>query len=170
MRKQELMLETKRFRVVRLTTTIAEGQQHSREVIQHPGAAIMIPLLDDGRVCLIKNYRVAVDETLVELPAGTIDPGEPPLDTAIRELAEETGYRAKKMEQVGEFYMSPGILDERMFVFVATGLSEGETSLDVGEIVEPYLVAWDDAMQMTIDGSIRDAKTIAALAMYDRLR
>ncbi len=127
----------------------------------------MLPLLDDGRVVLIRNCRVAVDETLVELPAGTLDPGEEPLETARRELAEETGYRAGAMELLAVFYSSPGILDERMHLFLATGLARGEPDLQGGEQIEPLIVPWREAMEMVRSGAIRDAKTLAGLLYYD---
>ena len=90
----EVLLQAGRFRVVRMSRRLTDGTLHSREVVQHPGAVVILPLLADGRVCLIRNYRMTVGETLLELPAGTLDAGEDPAETARRELTEETGYRA----------------------------------------------------------------------------
>jgi ADP-ribose diphosphatase len=166
----ELLLETRRFRVVRHSRRLPDGTIHVRETVVHPGAVVLIPLIDPGHVCLIRNYRVAVGEELIELPAGTIDPHEDPLQTARRELVEETGYRARSFEKLHEFWVSPGILNERMHLFLATDLEAGPSAPEVGEQIQTLVVAWDEALAMADDGRIRDAKTIAGLLLYDRLR
>src|SRR5262245_31545166 len=122
----EVLLTTSKFRVVRETVTSPGGKTKAREIIRHPGACVIVPLLDDWRVCLIRNWRIAVGQTLIELPAGTLEPPEPPELTAERELIEETGYRAKKIELLHAFFLSPGILDEKMHLYLATGLTEGD--------------------------------------------
>jgi ADP-ribose pyrophosphatase len=159
-----------RFRVVRHRETGADGREHVKETVQHPGAVAILPLLDDGRVCLIRNWRVAVRKTLIELPAGTLEHGEDPAVTAARELIEETGYRASRVEALRSFTMSPGILNERMHLYLATGLTPGETALEAGEQIEPLLVAWSEAMRMAYDGEIEDAKTLVGLMHYDYIR
>lgn len=164
----ELLLTVKRFRVVRHRQKLPDGTTHERETVQHPGAVVILPILDDGRVCLLRNYRVAVNETLVELPAGTLEPNEPPLFTAKRELAEETGYQAEDWEPMAEFLMSPGILNERMHLFLARRLQPGPQQLEAGEQIEILLVSLDDALAMVDDGRINDAKTMVALLLYDR--
>lgn len=166
----ELLLKTRRFEVVRLRYQTADGAIHSREVARHPGAVTILPRLDDGRICLIRNYRVAVDQTLIELPAGTLEPGEDPAATAARELEEETGYHAGEVRRLCEFYMSPGVLSERMVLFLATGLAPGPTRLEGGEQIEPFIVAWDEAMALVRRGEIRDSKTLVGLLWYDRFR
>ena len=166
----EEVLVTRRFRVVRHAQLGPDGKLHVRETVQHPGAVTILPVLDDGRVCLIRNYRVAVDQTLVELPAGTLEPGEDPAVTAKRELTEETGYRAASIEKLGEFYMSPGILNERMHLYVARGLQPGPAALEPGEQIETFVVPWADAMRMALDGTIQDAKTLVGLLSFDRIR
>jgi ADP-ribose pyrophosphatase len=113
---------------------------------------------------------VAVGKTLVELPAGTLEPGEDPAVTAARELIEETGYRAAHLEKLREFYMSPGILNERMHLYLATGLAPGETALEPGEEIETLVVAWDEAVRMAVDGTIEDAKSLVGLLHYDAVR
>jgi ADP-ribose pyrophosphatase len=166
----ETLLTTSKFRVVRETISSESGRAKTREIIRHPGACVIVPLLDDGRVCLIKNWRIAVGETLVELPAGTLEPSEPPAKTAERELIEETGYRAQHIEFLHAFYLSPGILDEKMHLYLATGLTAGETAREEGEEIENWLVPFADAIEMVIRGEIRDAKTIVGLLWVDRLR
>jgi ADP-ribose pyrophosphatase len=167
----EVLLVTQRFKVVRHTQTDTDGRVHIRETVQHPGAVTVLPILTDGQICLIRNHRVAVNRTLIELPAGTLEVGEDPRHTAERELIEETGYRAKKMERLTEFFMSPGILNERMHLFVATGLEPGPTAREAGEEIENLIVPWQEAIQMALDGTIQDAKTLVGLLFYDhRLR
>lgn len=168
MNDEEVLLKTGRFSVVRREYVTADGQTHVRESVQHPGAVVVLPLLADGRVCLIRNYRSAVGQTLIELPAGTLEPNEDPRDTAARELEEETGFRAETIEPLCQFFMSPGILNERMHLFSATGLSPGPTRLEAGEQIETCLVDWSEALRMAEDGRIQDAKTLVGLFWYDR--
>ncbi|REK17219.1 MAG: NUDIX hydrolase [Planctomycetota bacterium] len=166
----ELLLTARRFRVVRHREIGNDGREHVKETVQHPGAVTILPILDDGRVCLIRNWRVAVGKTLVELPAGTLEPDEDPAANAARELIEETGFRAASIEPLREFTMSPGILNERMHLYLATGLTPGETALEAGERIEPLVVSWEEAMGMVDDGTIEDAKTLVGLMYYDRVR
>ena len=125
MNNPEILFQGQRFRVERAVQTMPDGSRHVREVVRHPGAVVILPLLDDGRVCFVRNYRVAVGQTLIELPAGTLEPDEDPAETALRELAEETGYRAGRMEHLITFCMSPGILDEQMHLYLADGIAAG---------------------------------------------
>ena len=124
----ELLLQARRFRVVRMSRKLADGKTHTQKWCC-TRAVVILPMVDADHVCLIRNYRMAVGETLLELPAGTLEPNEDPAVTAHRELIEETGYRAEKIEKLCEFYMSPGILNERMHLFLATGLKAGKTAL-----------------------------------------
>jgi ADP-ribose pyrophosphatase len=166
----DVLLTTSRFRVVRRTRSDLAGKVHAREIIEHPGAVAIVPLLPDDRVCLIRNFRTAVGQTLIELPAGTLTDGEDPLQAAHRELAEETGYQADSMAQLHGFWMSPGILQERMHLYLATGLRAGKTALEEGEEIQPLIVPWQEALAMTRDGRIQDAKTLVGLLFYDLLR
>jgi ADP-ribose pyrophosphatase len=169
-KEPELVFEGKKFKVVREKIVTPAGNQKVREIVRHPGACVIVPLLDDGRVCLIRNYRIAVRQTLIELPAGTLEPPEPPLTTAERELIEETGYRARKMEFLHAIYPSPGILDEKMHLYLATGLTAGPTAREEGEEIENLEVPWDEALDMIGRGEIQDAKTIVGLLWVDRLQ
>lgn len=168
MDEPEILLETRRFRVVRRTQRLADGRLNARECIEHPGAVAIVPMLADGRICLIRNFRLAVGRWLLEIPAGTLEPGEDPLVTAHRELAEETGYTARLIEPLCQMLFSPGILHERMHLFVATGLEPGPTRLEVGEQIETQIMPLADVMAMIERGEIEDAKTVAALLLYDR--
>lgn len=144
------------------------GRRHQREVVVHPGAVVVLPFLSDGSVLLIKNYRYAVGETLLELPAGTLDRGEEPINCAGRELIEETGYTAGRMKSMASFFSSPGILSERMHAFAAYDLRPGEQQLEDGEEIELRPTAWVDVIDMIQSGAIRDGKTIATVLLYDR--
>ena len=167
---EERLLTASRFHVQKVSYLARDGQKRVREVVRHPGAVTIIPLVDEQHVCLIRNYRVAVAQTLIELPAGTLEPDEDPLRTAERELVEETGYRAGEMLPLHEFYLSPGILDERMHLFLATGLTAGATAREPGEEIENLVVAWGDALRMIDSHEIQDAKTIVGLLYYERYR
>lgn len=162
----EILFQGQRFRVEKVVQTTNDGARHAREIVRHPGAVVILPLLDDGRVCFVRNYRVAVEQTLVELPAGTLEPDEAPADTALRELAEETGYRAGRLEHIITFCMSPGILDERMHLYVATSLRPGPMALEAGEDIQPMLCTWPETMEMIERGDIHDAKTLVGLLYY----
>lgn len=165
-----VLLSTPRFSVVEVHQRTADGGAVPRQVILHPGAVLIIPLLEGNRVCLIRNERVAVSKTLIELPAGTIDPPDAPSATAIRELQEETGFTATSWRELPGFFMSPGILRERMYVFVAQGLTAGDPAREAGENIDNLIVPWEEAIGMVERGEIEDAKTICGLLLWDRLR
>jgi ADP-ribose pyrophosphatase len=151
-------------------TELPDGQVIRRDVILHPGAVVILPVLADGRICLLRNFRFVIGQTLWEVPAGTLEPGEPPDAAAPRELAEETGYTADSWRKLGVLYPSPGVLNEAMHVYVAQGLTPGPPRPEADEQLEPVLVPWDDALRMACDGTICDLKTITALLLWDRLR
>ncbi len=146
------------------------GHRHRREVCVHPGAVIILPILEDEQVLLIRVRRYAVGQTLLELPAGTLEKGELPINCAGRELVEETGYLANRMQPLGVFYTSPGILSEQMYAFVATGLEYQGQALEEGEEIELAPTPLDDALDMIRSGVIQDGKTIATLLMYEVFR
>ncbi len=166
----ELLLETRRFRVVRRRERCVDGTSRSREVVVHPGSVVVVPMVSPDRVCLIEVVRTAVGTTLLELPAGTLDREESLAEAAHRELTEETGYRAGRIEPAGSFWMSPGILHERMHLFVAEDLVAGPQALEPGEQITTRVVEWDEAVAMCGDGRIDDAKTIAAVLLVDARR
>ncbi len=149
---------------------LADGLVEEREVVLHRGAVALVPMLDGDRVCLLRNVRYAVGKTLVEVPAGTIDLGETPEITAARELTEETGYHAARITKLAEWFVSPGVMNERMYLFRCDDLTPGPTSHQPDEHLEPLVVPWDDAVAMAYDGRIEDAKSIIAILFCERLR
>jgi ADP-ribose pyrophosphatase len=144
------------------------GKRIRREVIVHPGAVVVLPLLDADTVVLIKQRRYAIDRELLELPAGTLEKGEPPMNCAGRELLEETGYLAGRIQALGNFFSSPGILTEKMYAYVAYDLERKQQKLDDGEEIELLKVGFTEAVAMIRTGEIADAKSIATLLMDDR--
>jgi ADP-ribose pyrophosphatase len=162
------LLVTQRFWVEEVAQTLPGGGSRTRAIVRHPGAVTVIPLVDNGRVCLIRNYRISVRQTLIELPAGTLEPNEDPSTTAERELIEETGYRAQRISPLASFFLSPGVLDERMHLYVATGLEPVGAAREPGEEIENLVVPWGEAVDMVFQGAIQDAKTIVGLLYYDR--
>jgi ADP-ribose pyrophosphatase len=165
---QRILCETRRFSVVELHCTRRDGNPATCEYITHPGSVAILPLVDENRVCLIRSRRLTVGEMLIELPAGTREPGEPPHETARRELAEETGYGAAHLNELVSFYPSPGISNERMWVYVAHELTAGPQKLEPNEEIENLIVTWDQALAMIERGEICDGKTLVALLHYKR--
>jgi ADP-ribose pyrophosphatase len=148
----------------------ADGTNDERELVIHRGAVALVPMVDDQHVCLVENERFAVGKTLLEVPAGTIDPGESPEFTAERELVEETGYRAGRIRRIREWYVSPGFLTEKMYLFFCEDLVPGPTEHQPDERLRPVVVPWEEALAMAGDGRIEDAKSILALLLCDQLR
>jgi ADP-ribose pyrophosphatase len=167
---QRTLLESRRFTVIEETLAKPDGRIANLQYIRHPGSVAILPLLEEDHVCLIHSRRLTVNKTLIEIPAGTREADESPMETARRELAEETGYRAEAMEQLAEFYPSPGITNEQMWIFVARGLVAGEHAREANEEIENLVVSWATAIKMLERGDIEDAKTMIALLTYDRLR
>ncbi len=167
---RQIVHRGRKIQVAVETTVDPAGREVVRDVVLHPGAVAILPLVDAGHVCLLRNHRPIVGETLWEIPAGTLEPGEDPAHAAIRELAEETGYVAGQWRAVGAFYPSPGVLSERTHFFVASELTAGPMQLEPGEQIEPQIIAWDQALAWTKDGTIRDAKTLVALLLWKELR
>lgn len=161
-----LIYQGRKFAVMARGVVDRDGREREYDVITHPGAAVIVPVLPDGRILMIANHRVSVGETLLELPAGTIDPPEAPQTCAERELTEETGYRAAKLRPLVSFFSSPGICTERMYAFLATGLTAGATAMEPGERIEPKPMTLPAVMQAIRSGRITDAKSLVALLYY----
>lgn len=148
----------------------ADGKAIQRDIVLHPGAVAILPLVDNAHVCLLRNHRFIVDQVLWEVPAGTLEPGEPVEVAGPRELEEETGYRAATWRKLCEFYPSPGVLSERTHVFVASNLTPGPMRPEADEQLEPVTVSWEQALAWVRDGTIRDAKTLVAILLWDKVR
>jgi len=136
---------------------------HTFQVVRHPGGVGVLPLHDDGTVTLIRQLRPSVAGTLVEIPAGRLDPGEEPAACGLRELAEETGLSAARLDPLGVIFTSPGVFDEAIHLYLATGLSQGEADPEQYEEIETVRISLDEAIAMAMDGRISDSKTIIAL-------
>lgn len=162
----ETLLTARKFRVERREYVIPGVGPVSRELVVHPGAVLILPLLTPDEVVMIHNYRFSVGIELLELPAGTLEPGEDPAVCAARELEEETGCVGGRLEPLGRFYTSPGFTDEIMHVFVATGLKATAPRPEATEQIRVTILPLVNALAAADDGRIMDGKTIAALHMY----
>ena len=151
------------LKVHRDTVRLPDGSQGTREYIRHPGAVAVVPLFDDGAVLLERQFRYPHRREFIEIPAGKLEPGEPPVETAKRELLEETGYVAAHWKPLGVVHTAIAYTDEAIHLFMAKGLTEGTRKLDAGEFLETFKAPYADALAMIRDGRITDCKTVAAL-------
>lgn len=138
---------------------LPNGNKGVREVVRHPGAVCVIPITDDGEVIFVNQFRYALDRVTLEVPAGKLEKGEDPMEAALRELSEETGITAEKIEPLDALYTSPALIDEIIHMYIATGLSQGEQHLDDDEFVNAIKIPLDEAIDMVMTGKIMDAKT-----------
>ena len=155
-----------RGRVVNLdleTVTLPNGATIELEVIHHPGAAAIVPMKDENTIFMIRQYRYAAGGYLLEIPAGTLQPNEDPKDCAARELEEEIGFRAARLEPVLNFFTTPGFTDEVIHIYKATGLTPGTQNLDHDEVLEVIELPLETAIDQIREGKIRDGKTIVGL-------
>ncbi|MDA0206441.1 MAG: NUDIX hydrolase [Acidobacteria bacterium] len=163
LKTSEPVMETNIFRVTHDRAEHPSGAVLDRQIVHNRPAAVMLARDTERRVLLIRQYRLPVRKELLELPAGRCDGNETPLETAQRELTEETGYRAVRWTPLTDFYSAPGFSTERMYAFLAEELTPGTASPEPYEIIEQEWLAWDDALKAVREGDIRDAKTIATL-------
>jgi ADP-ribose pyrophosphatase len=151
------------LKVYRDAVSLPDGSQGYREYIRHPGAVAVVALFEDGRVLLERQFRYPHRRDFVEIPAGKLEPGEPHLDTAKRELLEETGYVAQEWTRLGVIHTAIAYTDEAIELFVARKLKQVGRKLDAGEFLELISVPLEEALQMIRDGRITDAKSVTAL-------
>ncbi|MCJ7810406.1 MAG: NUDIX hydrolase [Desulfobulbaceae bacterium] len=151
------------FRLDKENITLSNGVNVDLEIIRHPGASAIVPLLNEDTLLMIRQYRHAVGDFIWEIPAGTLDADEAPIQCARRELVEETGYSADSWQKLGEICPLPGYSDERIHIFIASDLTPARQHLDVDEVLEVHEVDFKKAIEMILEGEIQDAKTIAAL-------
>ena len=145
------------------TVTLPNGVTIDLEIVRHPGAAAVVPLKENGTVVLIKQFRHAAGGFIYEIPAGKLHPGEDPKNCAARELEEEIGYQAGKLDLLSSIFTAPGFTDEVIHIYKATGLTKGRQQLDRDEVLEIVEVSLQEAIEMIRVGSIRDAKTMVGL-------
>jgi len=164
-RHEEIVYRGRRIdlRIVKLRRRDGAAE---RELVVHPGSAVILPLTGAGEVVMIRNRRFAVGAELWELPAGTLEPPEPPAECAARELREETGYLARRIEPLGRFYTTPGFCSELMHAFLGTDLTHVGAALEAGEEIRVEPLGVDRVREMMLNGEIADGKTIATLALY----
>jgi ADP-ribose pyrophosphatase len=159
------LYEGRVFKLLRENVTLNNGVTVDLDVIHHPGASAMIPMSGDDNVILIKQYRHAIGDFIWEIPAGTLDPNETPLECAKRELIEETGFSANTWQKLGEITPLPGYSNERIHMFLAADLVPAEQDLDKDEMLDVHEVSLGKAVEMIHEGAIQDSKTIAGLFM-----
>jgi ADP-ribose pyrophosphatase len=147
------------------TVTLPNGVTIDLEIVRHPGAAAVVPLTDHGVVVLVKQFRHAAGGFIYEIPAGKLHPGEDPVHCAARELEEEIGYVAGRLERLTSILTAPGFTDEVIHIYKATDMTVGRQQLDRDEVLEVLEVSLDEAIKMVNAGTIRDAKTIVGLQL-----
>jgi ADP-ribose pyrophosphatase len=138
---------------------------YEREIISHPGSAVIVPVLPDKTIALVKQYRHPAGKQMLELPAGTLEKGETLEECAFREVEEETGMKAGKIEKLTEFFVSPGFLDEKMHVFLATELTKSVQNLDEDEFINVHKITFPEAFEKIRKNEFEDAKTIIGLIL-----
>jgi ADP-ribose pyrophosphatase len=158
------------FKLVRENVTLPNEVTVDLDIIRHPGASAIVPILNDESVILIKQFRHAVGEYIWEVPAGTLNPKENPLDCAKRELVEETGYSAKTWQELGVITPVPAYSDERVHIYLATDLTPSKQNLDMDEILDVHEVSFNEAVDMIHRGVIGDSKTISSLLLTQSLK
>lgn len=157
------------FNVDRLRVELPDGRVALRDVVRHPGAVAVVALTEDGRICLVRQYRTALGRVTVEIPAGKLAPGEDPLECASRELLEETGMSAEKIAFLTTIATSDGFTDELIHVYMATGLTFTRSNPDADEFINVDLVPLEELVDAVLDGRIEDAKTVVGALVCDAI-
>ena len=164
--KSEQIYNGKIVKLRKDTVILPDGRNAIREIVEHPGAVVILAEKNEHRIILVKQYRKAVDEILLELPAGTIEPSEKIIDCAKRELEEETGYIAKNWYEIFDFYSAPGFCSERLTFYYANGLNMTGRKTDYDEFIETMEVRREDIGQLIKKRKIRDAKSLIGILWW----
>lgn len=164
---EDVMWTGRIFNVNRLRVELPDGRQALRDVVRHPGAVAVVALTDDGRICLVRQYRTSLARVTVEIPAGKLDPGEDPLACARRELKEETGMEASQMAFLTTIATSDGFTDELIHIYMATGLTFAASDPDADEFINVDLVPLNELIDAVLDGRIEDCKTVTGALICD---
>ncbi len=167
--QQETVFQGKLLHVRRDKVELENGYQSVREFCMHPGGVGVLPLTDDGQVLLVEQFRYAYGAELLEIPAGKLERGEDPLVCGIRELKEETGCAAQEMIPLGCIYPTPGYVDEKLYLYLARGLTRGEASPDEGEFLNLHQIPLEELLKRVMNDEIHDAKTVVAALKTSRL-
>ena len=160
---EETIFSGRVFTVKTRQVELENGKVQSREVVLHNGGAAILPVDEDGNVYLIRQYRIAFEEEVLEMPAGKLEKGEDPFEAAKRELSEETGFTAKHYFNLGEMWPTVGYCGEKIYIYLATGLTKGETHPDEDEFVTTVKLPFEQVYEMCMDGRIKDGKTLIAV-------
>jgi ADP-ribose pyrophosphatase len=160
--RSEMLLQGRAFKVKRDYLKTPKGDETKLEIIEHGGSVVVVPIDNDGNLLLVRQYRHAAEQDLLELPAGTRDEDEPFEECAAREIREETGMEAGKLQKVGDFYLAPGYSTEFMTVFLATGLSHNPLEADFDEFLQVEKIPLKKAVELFQSGEVLDAKSLAA--------
>jgi ADP-ribose pyrophosphatase len=163
---EELLYQGRILDLARETHRMPDQREARFEIIQHPGGAAALPILEDGRVILIRQFRPAAQDYILEIPAGRLESGETGADCIDRELQEEIGYRSAKIETLGYIYSSVGFCNEKIFLYTASELSKTSTALEPDEFIEPLILTLAEAVEKITSGEIVDAKTQVTLLRY----
>ena len=172
----ETMLESREIfngRVIRVTVDkvqLEDGTTSTREIVHHHGGACILPYFADGTICMVRQFRYAMQQELWELPAGKLEKGEDPFEAAKRELEEECGLTADNFIDLGVVYATVGYDSEKIYLWAATGLHSTAQHLDAGEFLDVVKMPFDEALGLVMDGTIKDSKTQVALLKYAQLR
>lgn len=167
--KSEKVFEGKILKVMRDEITMPDGDTAIREIVIKNNASAIVPVDKDGNIIFVRQYRHPAGDVILEIPAGTFEPHEDPYECAVRELEEETGFKAQSITYVNWTYASVGICTERIYLYIAENLQPGTQKLDKDEFIEIERYSLKDALEMVYDGTIRDSKTVMGILAYNQL-
>lgn len=153
------------FDVEKVNFEMPNGKTPSYDLVVHPGAVVILPIDPDGNILFVKQWRLGAEADLLELPAGTLEDGEPPIECASREIREEIGLAAGELKLIGEFYLTPGYSNEYLYIFLARELTPAPLAQDEDELIEVIKIPIEEAYQMAAAGQIKDGKTLASLLL-----